>query len=84
MYDRGVLDSEGISGPEVDRELWRTKVAETLGVDPHLAAEIAMNPRVDIATARELVDHGCSLELALQLATAEVGVPPLRIRRRRN
>lgn len=82
MYDR-VFDSEGISGPEIARELWRAKVAETLGVDPHLAAEIAMNPRVDIATARELVDHGCRLELALQLATAEIGVAPLRIRRKR-
>jgi hypothetical protein len=54
------------------RESWRADVAEhDLGCTPMVAAALAIDPLVDVCTARELVAKGCPPATAIYLATRE-------------
>lgn len=65
-----VGDTAGLTVDE--RELWRADIAEKhLGLDELHAAAIAVNPLIDVCTARELVTKGCPPAIAIDLATRE-------------
>jgi hypothetical protein len=53
---------------ELERvERWRTDELMRAGFDPATASAVATRLDIDLHRARELVDRGCSPELALQI-----------------
>lgn len=53
---------------EIDRvERWRTEALERVGYDQDAAALLAARHDVDLHQAIELVEHGCSAEIALRI-----------------
>ncbi len=59
---------EEIVETELDRvERWRADELMRAGFDPSSAVELAARLDVDLHRATELVDRGCSPELALQI-----------------
>jgi hypothetical protein len=53
---------------ELERvERWRAEELERAGFNPEAAFELAMRFDVDLHAAVDLVEHGCSPELALQI-----------------
>lgn len=59
---------EEIVETELERvERWRTDELMRAGFDPASAFELAVRLDVDLHRATELVDRGCSPELALQI-----------------
>lgn len=53
---------------EIDRvERWRTEALERVGYDQDAAALLAARHDVDLHQAIELVERGCSAEIALQI-----------------
>ena len=53
---------------EPDRvEQWRALSLERAGYDPESAAVLAASPEVDLHRAVALVEHGCTVELAVQI-----------------
>jgi hypothetical protein len=48
-------------------ERWRADELMRAGFDPSSAVELAARLDIDLHTATELVDRGCSPELALQI-----------------
>lgn len=53
---------------EIDRvERWRTEALERVGYDQDVAALLAARHDVDLHQAIELVERGCSAEIALQI-----------------
>ena len=55
-----------IAESELERvERWRTDELLRAGFDPDQAAQLAARLDVDLHSARELVDRGCSPDLAL-------------------
>ncbi len=48
-------------------ERWRSEELMRAGFDPAAAAELAARMDIDLHRATELVDRGCSPELALQI-----------------
>lgn len=53
---------------ELDRvELWRLDVLERAGYDAESASVLAASPEVDLHRAVSLLEHGCSVDLALQI-----------------
>ena len=53
---------------EVDRvEQWRLASLERAGYDAESAAVLAASPEVDLHRAVTLLEHGCSVALALQI-----------------
>jgi hypothetical protein len=48
-------------------ERWRAEALERAGYDPSTAALLAIRSDVDLHQATELVEHGCSPELALRI-----------------
>jgi hypothetical protein len=53
---------------EVERvERWRAEELERAGFQPDAAFELALRSDVDLHAAVELVERGCSPELALQI-----------------
>jgi hypothetical protein len=59
---------EEIVETELERvERWRAEELMRAGFDPSSALELATRLDVDLHTATELVDRGCTPELALQI-----------------
>jgi hypothetical protein len=59
---------EEIVETELERvERWRADELMRAGFDPAAAVELAARMDVDLHRATELVDRGCSPELALQI-----------------
>ena len=59
---------EEIIETELERvERWRADELMRAGFDPSSAVELASRLDVDLHTATELVDRGCTPELALQI-----------------
>jgi hypothetical protein len=59
---------EEIVETELERvERWRADELMRAGFDPSSAGELAARLDVDLHAATELVDRGCSPELALQI-----------------
>jgi hypothetical protein len=59
---------EEIVETELERvERWRADELMRAGFDPSSAVELAARLDVDLHAATELVDRGCSPELALQI-----------------
>jgi hypothetical protein len=59
---------EEIVETELDRvERWRADELMRAGFDPSSAVELAARLDVDLHAATQLVDRGCSPELALQI-----------------
>ncbi|HVA30843.1 MAG TPA: hypothetical protein VMU58_06205 [Gaiellaceae bacterium] len=57
-----------IEETELERvERWRAEELMRAGFDPSQASELASRLDVDLHAATELVDRGCSPELALQI-----------------
>ena len=55
-------------GLELDRvEQWRLFTLERAGYDAESAALLAASPEVDLHRAVSLLEHGCTVELALQI-----------------
>ena len=53
---------------ELDRvEQWRLFTLERAGYDAESAALLAASPEVDLHRAVSLLEHGCTVELALQI-----------------
>ena len=53
---------------ETDRvEQWRALSLERAGYDPESAAGLAASHDVDLHRAVALLEHGCTVELALQI-----------------
>ncbi len=53
---------------ELERvERWRAEELLRAGFDPAQAAELAARLEIDLHAATELVDRGCTPELALQI-----------------
>ena len=53
---------------ELERvERWRAEALERVGYDFRSAAELACRQDVDLHLAIELVEHGCSPEVALRI-----------------
>jgi hypothetical protein len=53
---------------EIDRvERWRTEALERGGYDQDSAAALAVRHDVDLHLAIELIEQGCSAEVALQI-----------------
>jgi hypothetical protein len=53
---------------EIDRiEQWRHEALERAGYDPEAAVVLAASHDVDLHDAVELLERGCSVELALQI-----------------
>ncbi|GIU95467.1 MAG: hypothetical protein KatS3mg012_1924 [Gaiellaceae bacterium] len=53
---------------ELDRvEQWRHEALERAGYDPEAAVVLAASHDVDLHQAVELLERGCSVELALQI-----------------
>ena len=53
---------------EVERvELWRLGALERAGYDAESAAVLAASPEVDLHRAVALLEHGCPVDLALQI-----------------
>ena len=53
---------------ETDRvEQWRALSLERAGYDPESAAVLAASHDVDLHRAVALLEHGCTVELALQI-----------------
>jgi hypothetical protein len=48
-------------------ERWRQEELERAGYSADQAAELAASPRVDLHQAIDLVERGCSPEVALQI-----------------
>jgi hypothetical protein len=48
-------------------ERWRADELMRAGFDPASASELAVRADIDLHRATELVDRGCSPELALQI-----------------
>jgi hypothetical protein len=48
-------------------ERWRSDELMRAGFDPASAVALAARPDIDLHRATELVDRGCSPELALQI-----------------
>jgi hypothetical protein len=48
-------------------ERWRAEALEKVGYDLISAHELAMRPDIDLHLAIELVENGCSPDLALQI-----------------
>jgi hypothetical protein len=62
-----IVDTTEISF-EVERvELWRLDTLERAGYDAESAAVLAASPEVDLHLAVSLVEHGCTVDLALQI-----------------
>ena len=59
---------EEIVETELERvERWRADELMRVGFDPMSAVELAARLDIDLHRATELVDRGCSAELALQI-----------------
>jgi hypothetical protein len=59
---------EEIVETELERvERWRADELMRAGFDPSSAGELAARLDIDLHVATELVDRGCSPELALQI-----------------
>jgi hypothetical protein len=59
---------EEIVETELERvERWRADELMRAGFDPSSAGELAARLDIDLHAATELVDRGCSPELALQI-----------------
>ena len=59
---------EEIVETELERvERWRADELMRVGFDPSAAIELAARFDIDLHRATELVDRGCSAELALQI-----------------
>jgi hypothetical protein len=59
---------EEIVETELERvERWRADELMRAGYDPSSAGELAARLDIDLHAATELVDRGCSPELALQI-----------------
>jgi hypothetical protein len=57
-----------IEETEIDRvERWRTEALERVGYDTDSAALLGSRHDVDLHLAIELIEHGCSAEVALQI-----------------
>ena len=53
---------------EIDRvEQWRQTTLERAGYDTESAAVLAASPEVDLHRAVSLLEHGCTVSLALQI-----------------
>jgi hypothetical protein len=53
---------------EIDRvEQWRHEALERAGYDPEAAVVLAASHDVDLHDAVQLLERGCSVELALQI-----------------
>ncbi|HWE80959.1 MAG TPA: hypothetical protein VG265_04880 [Gaiellaceae bacterium] len=50
-------------------ERWRAEALVTAGYDLVVAHELAARPDIDLHRAIELVENGCSPELAVQILT---------------
>jgi hypothetical protein len=48
-------------------ERWRAQELERAGFPEHVAAELAMRNDVDLHRAIELLERGCSIELAADI-----------------
>jgi hypothetical protein len=48
-------------------ERWRVEALEKVGYDPESAMQLAARPDVDLHQAVELVEAGCTPELALRI-----------------
>ena len=46
---------------------WRVEALERAGYEPEAASELAARPDVDLHRAIQLIESGCSPELALQI-----------------
>ena len=59
---------EEIVETELERvERWRADELMRAGFDPMSAVELAARLDIDLHTATELIDRGCTAELALQI-----------------
>jgi len=59
---------EEIVETELERvERWRAEELMRAGYDPAGAADLAARLDIDLHTATDLLERGCSLELALQI-----------------
>jgi len=62
-----ILDTTDINY-ELERvELWRLDTLERAGYDAESAAVLAASPEVDLHLAVSLLEHGCSVDLALRI-----------------
>jgi hypothetical protein len=62
------VEQEEYVETEVERvERWRAEELERAGFHPEAAFELAMRFDVDLHAAVDLVERGCSPELALQI-----------------
>ncbi len=53
---------------EIERiERWRIEALERAGYDPRAAARLAASPEVDLHLAIELIERGCTPDLALRI-----------------
>ena len=59
---------EEIVETELERvERWRTEELIRAGYDPHAASQVAAHHDVDLRKASWLLEHGCPVDLALQI-----------------
>ncbi len=59
---------ELLYGSEIDRiEQWRHEALERAGYDPESAFVLAASHDVDLHDAVDLLERGCSVDLALQI-----------------
>ena len=61
-------DLELIHGSEIERiERWRHEELERAGYDPESALVLAASHDIDLHDAVDLLERGCSVDLALQI-----------------
>ena len=61
-------DLELIHVPEIERiERWRHEELERAGYDPESALVLSASHDVDLHAAVELLERGCTVDLALQI-----------------
>jgi hypothetical protein len=61
-------DTTGLTQTEQEQvERWRAQELERAGFSATVAAELAMRPDVDLHRAIELLEKGCSPELAADI-----------------
>ena len=66
------MSSVNLTTTSVDSELeiveqWRHQALQRAGYDPEAATVLAASHDVDLHQATELLERGCSIELALQI-----------------
>jgi len=62
------VDMETVGETEAERvERWREEELERAGYAPGVAHELALRPEIDLHIAVDLLQRGCSEELALEI-----------------